>query len=247
MKLSRETVSTLQAGDFLLDERNGEKYAVRHILDYIAWNRPCYRLTLTDKHGRTIYADLASNWYGFTILKKPEAFYTGGGIWLAAMYTDDVHYYAIDNNNVWSLWYYDHTSEDQDTEYPTQGLIWEKEVSECTKEEQQIYETLRRTMLDEMKACGCDRSEYIDIEGAVLLNEWGFWDMEQDAEVSAYDLLKGWENLVSAEEYDGDFRHYVYDECLGKNGSLITMAEHEADLRKLAEDEARAEADFSPI
>lgn len=71
-----------------------------------------------------------------------------------------------------------------------------------------------------------------------------FWDIEREREVSVYDVIAAWEELKANEQYDGSFAHFLNDECLGKNGSLITWEEHERREAKQAADEAAAAIDF---
>ena len=58
---------------------------------------------------------------------KPEVFYTGGGIWLSAMWLDENHYAVTDNDlTMGGYWIYDHREEDQDEEFPCQDVVGER-------------------------------------------------------------------------------------------------------------------------
>lgn len=79
--------------------------------------------------------------------KKPEAFYTGGGIWISAVYVDENIYYAIDNDYYDdSFCIYDHRAEDQDTEYPCQNCIGFCDSAEFSAEDWKIYRALKREL-----------------------------------------------------------------------------------------------------
>lgn len=82
---------------------------------------------------------------------SPEAFYTGGGIWISAMYVDENRYYAIDND-YWenSFCIYDHTGEDQDTDFPCQNVIGFLDFCDMSAEEKKIYRKLRKTLKETM-------------------------------------------------------------------------------------------------
>ncbi len=82
--------------------------------------------------------------------KKPEAFYTGGGIWLCAKYADDNHYYVIENDFNECLTYFDHNGEDQDTEFPCQNMVWSKNLDELSPAERKIHEELNKVLQEEM-------------------------------------------------------------------------------------------------
>lgn len=81
----------------------------------------------------------------------PEAFYTGGGIYISALYVDENTYYAIDND-----WYddcfaiYDHRGEDDDVEFPCQNMVDSKNVADATEEEKRIYAILKAALDKEM-------------------------------------------------------------------------------------------------
>lgn len=83
---------------------------------------------------------------------KPACFYTGGGIWISAMYVSKNIYYAIDND-----WYddcfaiYDHNGEDDDTEFPCQNMIGFKEKSEFSDEDHKLFNMLKSELLKEMR------------------------------------------------------------------------------------------------
>ena len=57
---------------------------------------------------------------------KVEVFYTGGGIWLSALYVDDNLYFVVDSDWTESITLFDHRDEDQDTEYPCQNVMYSK-------------------------------------------------------------------------------------------------------------------------
>ena len=82
---------------------------------------------------------------------KPDAFYTGGGIWCCAMWIDDVHYYCIsgyeDNGKIEIefpnvLPMYDSREDDEDTEFGTMCLISEKSEKDFTPLDHEHYDML---------------------------------------------------------------------------------------------------------
>ncbi len=60
-------------------------------------------------------------------LTNPQVFYTGGGIWIAAMYTHKVGhdniYLTVDCEDPMCITVYDHDEEDQDTDFPCQNML----------------------------------------------------------------------------------------------------------------------------
>ena len=85
---------------------------------------------------------------------KPEAFYTGGGIWICAMWIDEYHYIAIDND-----WYadgfciYDRREEDDDPEieFPCECMIGEKLKKDFTDEDKANYKKMKEVLDEEVK------------------------------------------------------------------------------------------------
>ena len=78
---------------------------------------------------------------------KPEVFYTGGGIWLSAMYVDDHHYYVVDND--WECLSYFDNSEEDDTNYCCQNMVWSKDKSELNPDELKVYTELKEALEQE--------------------------------------------------------------------------------------------------
>lgn len=77
---------------------------------------------------------------------KPEVFYTGGGIWISAMYVDEHRYYTIDNaDNEFCLSLFDSREED-DENFCCQNLCESKSVDELSPEELAIYNKLTEAM-----------------------------------------------------------------------------------------------------
>lgn len=76
-------------------------------------------------------------------MNKPEAFYTGGGIWLSCMYTDEKHYYCISNYAMDGLSFYCTDDEDDDVEYACQNMLRAMDLEELNGEELSIYLRLR--------------------------------------------------------------------------------------------------------
>lgn len=137
----------------------GGNYFCNNCLDFLELVRNQPQLAEREVSQIMFLSDSVSIYYDGKP-RKPEAFYTGGGIWLSAMYIDERHYYTIDNCSVDSLWFYDHENEDDDIDFPTQNLIWEKDVTECTEDERRIYDVLRSALIEEMERCGCDPKEW---------------------------------------------------------------------------------------
>lgn len=76
---------------------------------------------------------------------KPVAFYTGGGIYVSAMYIDENRYIAIDNDwHVDSFCIYDsrEESEYQDMDFPCQNLIGETFMKDFTEQDLSNYRKL---------------------------------------------------------------------------------------------------------
>lgn len=80
--------------------------------------------------------------------------------------------------------------------------------------------------------------------GLVLPLDAMYWNAEADEAVTLGEIVTAWEYAKRVEDYDGSFSHYLYDDCLGKNGALITWKAHEADLAKSLLDEYAAAVDF---
>lgn len=78
-----------------------------------------------------------------------EVFYTGGGIWLAAKYVDDRHYYVLDND-FYGLGYYDHTQEDDDLDFPCQNMIDSWDCEDLPETIKPIYQELHDALLRDM-------------------------------------------------------------------------------------------------
>lgn len=88
---------------------------------------------------------------------KPEVMYTGGGIWLCAMWLDNNRYCVVDNDcdqifdECDCITFYDHSeNEDDDIEFPCQNMVNEVCVPDMTDEQRSYYETLKRLLLDTM-------------------------------------------------------------------------------------------------
>ena len=72
--------------------------------------------------------------------RKPEAFYTGGGIWLSAMYGESGNtYFVVDNDDPNCLTCYDHNGEDQEDPFPCQNMVWSVEKKDLSKFQLQTY------------------------------------------------------------------------------------------------------------
>lgn len=83
---------------------------------------------------------------------SPEAFYTGGGIWISAMYVDENIYYAIDNDFYEdSFCIYDHRGEDQDSDFPCQNAIGFMDYCSMSAEEKEIYRKLKKALDKEVR------------------------------------------------------------------------------------------------
>lgn len=81
---------------------------------------------------------------------SPETFYTGGGIWLSAMWVDNIHYVTIDGEDRFDdvgdeerfLYFYDATEDDDPLEYGTFCMIEQKNLAELSEEERKWYDML---------------------------------------------------------------------------------------------------------
>ena len=74
---------------------------------------------------------------------KPEAFYTGGGIWLCAMPIDGSRYAVIDSDMVDALTIYNRAGEDDDIDYPCQNMETSKDLCDLDETERKIYDILK--------------------------------------------------------------------------------------------------------
>lgn len=90
--------------------------------------------------------------------KKPEVFYTGGGIWISAINIDPTHYYTIDTESIDSesddgwMFVYDRGGEDEDKfgdEFPCQNMVREIHVSSMNDTERHYYDMLREALKKE--------------------------------------------------------------------------------------------------
>ena len=86
--------------------------------------------------------------------KKPEVFYTGGGIWISAISIDETHYYTTDNDSEGWLYIYDRTGEDTEDEFgeyefPCQNIVGEIHKSQMDEEQKAYYRLLRKALQDE--------------------------------------------------------------------------------------------------
>jgi len=165
MKLNKNTKSHLAIGVLLKGENLEYKVLnVFHGTDRVkSQNAVSLTVEVTKASeawlvGRRIYCLPSSNFYGMEIIepkRKAEAFYTGGGIYISAMYVKENIYYAIDND-----WYddcfaiYDHRNEDQDTDFPCQNMIGFKEKSEFSAEDHEIFAQLKAALDHEISICG---------------------------------------------------------------------------------------------
>lgn len=82
-----------------------------------------------------------------------EVIYTGGNIWIAGMYIDRDHYYAIssgdDDINEPCLSYFDATGDDEPG-FMCQAMLWSKSLDECTDEEKAIWDKMHTALLRDM-------------------------------------------------------------------------------------------------
>ena len=98
------------------------------------------------------YLDEKSETQSKRELFKPEAFYTGGGIWLSAMYVDDTHYVVVDNEDRFDiddsercLTMYDATKDDDPAdvgEFQCMEFVWSKNLSDLSNRERRWYKML---------------------------------------------------------------------------------------------------------
>lgn len=90
---------------------------------------------------------------------QPEVFYTGGGIWLSAMYVAP-HIYCVVDNDVPAdaddvedqdcLSWYDDREDDSGEWFACQGFIRSENVKDLSAEEHEIWARLREALLREM-------------------------------------------------------------------------------------------------
>jgi len=90
------------------------------------------------------------------ITGKVETMYTGGGIWIAAMYIDDSHYLVVDNDYE-DLSLYDHNGEDEDSLFPLQNYITAWDESYMPDDKREAYNKLHLAL---MKAVDKDSPSY---------------------------------------------------------------------------------------
>lgn len=86
---------------------------------------------------------------------KAEAWYTGGGIWVAVKNIDEMHYVATDNAEFENaLCYYDRQIDIdegyEDEEYGFYGCIEVIELNAMTKEERKLYDEVRTELMKEI-------------------------------------------------------------------------------------------------
>ena len=156
MKLNKDTKHLLRPGMIL--KSGNYLYGIRSVIKATdrCGSARSVSLTIFCGDGRTIYADPASKWYGCEII-EPEVFYTGGGIWLSALYTDKNFYYVVDNDcdKLYDpcdcITLYDHsTDEDDDTDYPCQNCVGSWEVANMNRDQRFYYTALKLALLDQM-------------------------------------------------------------------------------------------------
>lgn len=88
-------------------------------------------------------------------INKIEVFYTGGGIWQCAMYVNENEYFSIDTEcGDEYIALFDHRYEDNDIDYPTQYMVWEKHVNELNDYEKSIHENMLKALKDEAERWG---------------------------------------------------------------------------------------------
>lgn len=130
---------------------------------------------------------------------QPEVFYTGGGIWLSAMWIDENRYAVTDNDcAMGGFCIYDHREEDQDDEFPCQNMVGEKYLNETeepykmTDEERYIYFRLHDALLREADSIDLNGKWCADIihtDGADTFPQFayrGTFYFESGAEATAY-------------------------------------------------------------
>lgn len=85
---------------------------------------------------------------------KPQAFYTGGGIWLCGQYLDDLNYVTISNeDDAFGLSYFVNDDNDQncdDIEFPCCSFVKFVPLEEMTKEELTLWKSLKAELEREM-------------------------------------------------------------------------------------------------
>lgn len=75
---------------------------------------------------------------------KAEAFYTGGGIWISAMWIDENRYCTMDNSDYDdTLVTYDNRDEDDDIEFPCQNPVDFKHIDDMDENEKRIFCALK--------------------------------------------------------------------------------------------------------
>lgn len=84
------------------------------------------------------------------IINEPEAFYTGGGIWLSAMYVNDHLYAVVSSEDDDCLSLYSHNWEDKDIDFPCQNMLWSAEFSKLENEAKLVYGHLYAKLKEEM-------------------------------------------------------------------------------------------------
>lgn len=132
-------------------------------------------------------------------IRKPEVFYTGGGIWLSAMWLDENRYAVTDNSDyMGGFCIYDHREEDQDTEFPCQNLVGEKCLTETdgeckmTDEDRYTFFQLHNALLreaDNIDLNGKWCADIIHTDGADTFPQFayrGTFYFENGNEATAY-------------------------------------------------------------
>lgn len=102
------------------------------------------------------YEDLHKYDDGFRqrVIGKPEVFYTGGGIWVSAMYIDEYHYIATDNCEYEDgFCIYDRMEEDGEFNdmFPLMNVIDDAQKDNFTEQERVYYNILRAALEKEMR------------------------------------------------------------------------------------------------
>lgn len=151
---------------------------------------------------------------------KPEVFYTGGGIWLSAMWLDENRYAVTDNSGYMDgFCIYDHREEDQDTEFPCQNLVGEKCLTETdgeckmTDEDRYTFFRLHNALLRE--------ADNIDLNGpwcADIIHE----DDANDFPKYAYRGTFYFKNGLSATAYGVDWNSFCTDVRM-KTGIVLPL------------------------
>lgn len=89
--------------------------------------------------------------------KKKEAFYTGGGIWLSAMYVSKHTYAIVDNDYKDCVTYYDdHADIEEDQEFGCFDMVRSVCVGDedYTEQDEAIRLELLQELKEEMERCG---------------------------------------------------------------------------------------------